>query len=345
MGTGSGSLANQSHRLFEHANRIGQSRQAAKRDGSAQVKVFNRETMHGYATNFTRVLKFARAEFGLRQAADLNSQMVSAFIQSLHKRGLASTTIAKYETVINKAEAVMRFCGWKPKADPRLLPPEPKAPRERPDPLPYTSAEADQILKWLSTLREIRFAQMAQLQRHAGLRVQEVVFLRTLAISEGGDSISLIRGDGQKGGRPREARVFDAGAQQLLRELRALALGHKRRRVFVESDSEKKAKALVRAYQRAIQAAANALDLGHSKTHDLRRTYANEVFLKMRALGLDDKGAARTLSTYLGHGESRMAKGLLGSYITGGRLPDFRPAGADSSSPLASTLEKDSPSR
>lgn len=337
MGTGSGSLANQSHRLFEHGNRIGQSRQAAKQDGTARVKVFNRETKRGYAMNFTRVLTFAHAEFGLRQAGDLNAEMVSAFVQSLHKRGLATTTIAKYETVVNKADAIMRACGWKPKGAPPLLPTEPKAPRERPDPLPYTSAEADRLLAWLSSLREVRFAQMAQVQRHAGLRVGEVVLLRTLAISEEGDSISLIRGDGQKGGRPRETRVFDASAQQLLRELRARALQHKRKRVFVESDSEKKVKALVRAYQRALQVATEALAISHSKTHDLRRTYANEIYLKLQTLGLDERAAARQLSTYLGHGESRMAKGLLGSYIDRNGLKKFVPAGsAPASIPTAS---------
>lgn len=328
MGTGSGSLANQSHRLFEHANRIGQSRQAAKRDGTARVKLFNPDTKHGYATNFTRLLEFARLKFGLRQAADLTPEMVTAYIQSLHQQRFATTTIAKYETIVNKADAIMRANGWKPKNAPLLLPPQPKAPRERPDPLPYTSADADRLITWLGGLREVRFAQIASLQRHAGLRVQEVVLLRALAISDGGDRISLIRGDGQKGGRPRETVVFDADAQQLLCDLRTLALQHKRKRIFLESDSDKKVKALVRAYQRALQAGADALDLGHSKTHDLRRTYANEVFLKLRSLGLDDKAAARTLSTYLGHGESRMAKGLLGSYITPARLNEFRPAGS-----------------
>jgi len=330
MGTGSGSPANQSHRLFEYANHIGESRHAAKQDGTARIKIFNRETKRGYAHNFTRVLVFAREHFGLRLAADLTPEMVAAFIQSLHQRGLASTTIAKYETVVNKADAIMRDCGWKPRTAPPLLPPEPKAPRERPDPLPYTSAEADQLLGWLARLREVRFGHMATLQRHAGLRIQEAVMLRAEAISESGDCVTLIRRDGQKSGRPRELRVFDAGAQRLLRELRASTLKRKRKRVFIDSDSEKKVKALMRAHQRALQWAATSLGIGHTKTHDLRRTYANEVLLKLQELGLDDKGAMGTLSGYLGHGESRMDKGLLGSYVALNRLGDFRPAGSPS---------------
>lgn len=327
MSSDRSSLANQSHRLFEYANRIGQSRHAAKRNGTAQVKIFNRETKHSYATNFTRVLRFARQRFGLRRAADLNADMVAAFVQTLHQRGIAASTIAKYQSIINKADAVMRSCGWKPKSAPPLLPPEPKAPRERADPLPYTSDEADALIEWLSKLREVRFAQLATVQRHAGLRVQEAVMLRAQAISEGGDRISLIRGDGQKGGRPREVMVFDKDAQALLRELQLTALRRARKRIFIESDSTKKIKAFVRSYQRALQLAAEALELGHSKTHDLRRTFANEMFLRLKHMGLEDKAAGRVLSTYLGHGESRMEKGLLGSYLAMDQLSAFRPAG------------------
>lgn len=327
MGSGSGSPANQSHRLFEHANRIGQSKHKAKLDGTARSKFFNPATLDDYKKSFTRVLVFARQHSGLHRAADLTPAEVAAFIQSLHTRGLASTTIDKYQAVINKADAAMRECGWKAKDAPPLLSPDPSAPRERPDPVPFTSQEADQVLARLTELREPCFWQMAMIQRHAGLRVREAVILRAEAISEEGEHLSLERSDGTKGGRPREVTVFNREVQTLLRDLRATTVKRSRRRVFLDSDSERKTKALIRAYQRALQHATQDLQIDHSKTHDLRRTFANEVLLRLRQMGLAERGAEGLLSKYLGHDESRMAKGLLASYIALDKLDDFRPAG------------------
>jgi integrase len=327
MGSGSGSPANQSHRLFEHANRIGQSRHKAKLNGTARSKFFNPATLDDYKKNFTRVLVFARQHSGLHRAADLSPTITAAFIRSLHERGYAPTTIDKYEAVINKADAAMRECGWKAKDAPPLLPNEPRAPKEQPDPVPFTSLEADRVLAQLAELRDPCFWQMGILQRHAGLRVREAVMLRAEAISEEGDRLRLERGDGTKGGRPREVIVFNPVAQELLRDLRATALKRGKRRVFVESDSEKRIKALIRAHQRALQLVTQELAIDHSKTHDLRRTFANEVLLKLCQMGLTQSEAGRTLSKFLGHGESRMAKGLLASYIALDKLDNFRPAG------------------
>ena len=89
----------------------------------------------------------------------------------------------------------------------------------------------------------------------------------------------------------------------------------------------------------AVATAATKLQIEHTKTHDLRRTYANEVLLLLRERGMSDEEALEKISELLGHGRSRMEKGLLGSYIRLDRLHEFRPAG--SSRPAADEEDKD----
>jgi site-specific recombinase XerD len=299
--------------LFEHGNFIGESRHQAKLDGSAEYKFFHSTTFRSSVGILSRKLEFVREKYGVRQFRDLTPEHVRAFIASLHERGLAPSTIQKYISVIQKADTIAKRIGWRDADAPPLLQLEPKGPKIGSVPRPYSSSEVNEIIQIVNSLRDRRFPAMAQIQRYAGLRVSEVAHLTVSAVSHDGAKLSLTARDGTKKGRPRVIHVTDPPTQKMLAEWRQTAIVSGRARLFIQRASH--AMRLVRAYQRAVQQAAEKLSLGHSKTHDIRRTFAVERYREYIEQNLSKTEALARLSEDLGHGRSRMERGLLASYL------------------------------
>jgi len=303
----------QSLLLFKNGDAIGQSRVPAKDDGTIAWKVFHSTTFHNYVGNFAHLLEFVRDELNVRQVKDLTPDHVSAFFRSLNDRGLADSTIQKYMATINKGDAIARHIGWRPVEAPPLVRPEPKGPRLVDKPTPYSCEEADRIINVLDGLKDQRFAAIAQLQRGLGLRVREACAISVRAVHPDGLDVSLSHNDRTKKGRPRTISAINAKTQSTLREWRSIALKSSRQRLFITS--AKQVDKLVRDYQKAFASAAREEGISHSKTHDMRRTFVAERLEFYLSCCISRAEALKRLSEDLGHGRSRMERGLLASYL------------------------------
>jgi integrase len=132
-------------------------------------------------------------------------------------------------------------------------------------------------------------------QRYAGLRLREAVHLRVDAISERGDLIRLLSGDGTKNGKPRTVAVLSPDGREFFAKLRGAALAHSDGLVFRDR------KTLGRAYERELRRVCRELGIAHSRTHDLRSLWANETYERLTAMGATDRQARGEVSTMLGH--------------------------------------------
>lgn len=308
MGSGPGSPFNQATRLFQHAARFGESRHAAKVKGKASVGVYSFNTMHAYVNAFGNFLKHARSEFGVRLAGEVEPHMAEQYLRHCAEQDMAMGTLGKIASAINKADAVMKDIGWRAREAPPLL--AAGAGRHGDlKPTPFTPDEAQAIVGRLREGRDPRFAQLAQVQRYAGLRLREAVSLRVGAISERGGRIELAAGDGTKNGKPRVVAVLSSTGRAFYRELREGSQAHSDGRVFRDR------RTLARAYERQLRRVCRELGFAHSRTHDLRSLWANETYERLMEMGAPDRQARQELSQMLGHG--RLA--VLRHYLTTGR--------------------------
>lgn len=288
-----GSLVYQIERLFDSGNAIGRSRHLAKRIGEADEEIFAIATIRDYIECFNRFAKYARQKHGVRFVGDLTPEIAREFINALGQQDRAAGTIGKYWSAIRKGDALMRRVGYKTKDAPPLLSGG-FGRHGDPRPEPYSSQEATMLTEFLEKGTDPRFGQLAKLQRVAGLRVSEAINLRAEAIDETGKVIRLAHGDHTKGGRPREVPVSSEYAPFLL-DLRALGLKHRDGRVFRDR------KKLERPYQRALTQACKSLGIEHTRTHDFRATYANELYRRLLSEGYAEAEAQIRLAEALGH--------------------------------------------
>jgi integrase len=295
MGSGPGSPFNQATRLFQHAARFGESRHAAKVKGKADVGIYSFNTMHAYVNAFGNFLKYARSEFGIRLAGQVEPHMAEQYLRHCAEKDVAMGTLGKLASAINKADAVMKYIGWRAKDAPPLLPAG-AGRHGDPKPAPFTPVEAQAVVERLRGGRDPRFADLALVQRNAGLRLREAVNLRVAAISARGDRIRLASGDGTKNGKPREVAVFSPDGCQFFVKLREVAVAHNDGFVFRDR------KTLGRAYERELRRVCRELGIAHSRTHDLRSLWANETYDRLKAMGATDRQARREVSDMLGHG-------------------------------------------
>ena len=213
MGSGPGSPFNQATRLFQRAARFGESRHAAKVKGKAGVGIYSFNTMHAYINAFGNFLKYARSEFGVKFAGQVEPHTAEQYLRHCAEQDMAMGTLGKIASAINKADAVMKHIGWRAKAAPPLLPAG-AGRHGDPKPTPFTPEEAQAVAGRLRESRDPRFAQLAMVQRYAGLRLREAVSLRAEAISERGDLIRLSPGDGTKNGKPRTVAVLSPDGRE-----------------------------------------------------------------------------------------------------------------------------------
>jgi integrase len=295
MGSGAGSPFNQATRLFQHAARFGESRHAAKVKGKADVGIYSFNTMHAYINAFGIFLKYARSEFGVRLAGQVEPHMAEQYLRHRAEQDMAMGTLGKIESAINKADAVMKNIGWRDKEAPPLL--AVGAGRHGdPKPTPFAPEEAQAIVERLRAGRDPRYAQLAQVQRYAGLRLREAVSLRVDAISERGGRITLAAGDGTKNGKPRVVAVLSSQGREFFRELREVSQAHPDGRVFRDR------RTLGRAYERELRRVCRELGIAHSRTHDLRSLWAHETYDRLKEMGATDRQARQEVSQMLGHG-------------------------------------------
>jgi integrase len=302
-----GSLVYQAKIIMRAGEAFGKSRHQAKRDGTAVWKIFSFGTMKSYLAAFNRFLRFCQSRYGERYAGNVTPDMALAYIRHLGELGRKPDYISKEWAAIKKGDALMRRFAWKAEdAPPLLVDGFGRHSDYAPNPVP--SAKITEIIAWLDQHSpDPRYSELARIQQILGLRPTEAIQLRVGAISPNGDQVTLERGDGTKGGRPRIIEVTTPTGQEFLLQLRERGQRNKDRYVFQDR------KGLLRVYERWFQRACRAVGLdeqGHTP-HDLRSANANEEYARYQQAGLSKRQAERKVSQRLGHQRREVLKRYL----------------------------------
>jgi integrase len=272
----------------------GESRHAGKQDGTAAEHIYSIGAMKTYLSCDIVFAKWVRKEFNEKFIGGISPETVEQFIRSLHNRDLSHATINKYVAAITKLDAGLRAVGWRSGDAPELVPVDLYSRHADARPAPYSVDQARQIIEHLRrNCPDTRLALAAEAAWRGGLRIAEVAGLRMAEISETGWTLALD-GHSTKGGRPRVVPLDDE-ARLFFQQLR----GHAERRGgYVFRDH----KGLPRELQRWINRACRQLGVGHSRVHDFRAAYANQLYKRLVAAGASDRQARREVAAALGHG-------------------------------------------
>src|SRR5689334_13143368 len=116
-----GSPVYQATVIMRAGEAFGESRHAAKQDGTAIWKIFSFGAMKAYLATFNRFLCFCRSRYGERYAGNVTPEMALAYIRHLGDLGRKPDYISKEWAAIKKGDALMRKLAWKAKDAPLLL--------------------------------------------------------------------------------------------------------------------------------------------------------------------------------------------------------------------------------
>jgi integrase len=273
----------------------GESRHAGKQDGTAGEHIYSIGAMKTYLSCDIVFARWVRAEFGEKFIGGVTPEMVERFIRNLHERDMSHATINKYVAAITKLDAGLRAVGWRSGDAPELVPVDLYSRHADARPAPYSAEQARQIIDHLRRIcPDRRLALAAEAAWRGGLRISELAGLRVTEISETGWTLNLD-GHATKGGRPRVVPLNDVG-REFFSNLRAPAQRRDGRYVFRDH------KGLPRELQRWLNRACRELGIGHSRVHDFRAAYANQLYERLIAAGASDRQARRDVAAALGHG-------------------------------------------
>lgn len=273
----------------------GVSRHEGKRDGTASDRIYSIGTLRAYLSSNIRFAKWVRDHFGERFLGQVTPEMVAAFVKDLHARDMSHATVNTYIAGIAKLDAGLRAIDWRDKDAPLLVDKELYGRHGDARPQPYAKDEAQQIVKFIAEkCPDGRVALAAEAAWRGGLRIQEVAWLRASEISVSGGLLNLD-GHSTKGGRSRVVPLDDRGRAFFLK-LQQMGEHHADGHVFRDR------KGLPRELQRWINRACRELGIGHSRTHDFRSAYANQLYERLIVAGATDRQARREVANALGHG-------------------------------------------
>ncbi len=273
----------------------GISRHAGKADGTAGDRIYSIGTMRTYLSSNIRFARWVRETFGERFLGKVTPEMVNAFVKDLHGRDLSHATVNAYVAGIAKLDAGLRAIGWRSKDAPPLVDKELYGRHGDARPQPYSREEAQQIVNFIRlNCPDSRLALAAEAAWRGGLRIREVAGLRVSEIAPSGALLSLD-GHSTKGGRSRMVPL-DGNAREFFLALRRIGERHPDGHVFRDRNG------LPRELQRWINRACRELGIGHSRTHDFRSAYANQLYERLIAAGASDRQARREVANALGHG-------------------------------------------
>ena len=273
----------------------GESRHTGKLDGTAAGRIYSIGAMKTYLSCDIVFTRWVRAEFNEKFIGGITPEMVNGFIRSLHDRDLSHATINKYIAAIAKLDAGLRAVGWRRGDARELVPVELYGRHADARPAPYSAEQAGQIIAYVRQYcPDRRLALAAEAAWRGGLRISEAAGLRASEISETGWTLNLD-GHSTKGGRPRTVSVDDVGRRFFI-ELRKSAQRRGVDNVFRDR------RGLPRELERWINRACRDLGIEHSRVHEFRAAYANELYERLVAEGATDRQARREVAAALGHG-------------------------------------------
>ncbi len=275
----------------------GISRHELKSRGIDGDRITGIQTMRDYVKASSLFARWCKKNYGVRDIRRITPAMAAQYITGLHDRELSGGHIGKVKAAIRKLDVAMRKKGWRKKNAPELLVAGGGWHSDRRPERAYTPDQAGQIVGYLREhAKDKQTANVAQLQRVAGLRISEAAMIRGQDIDPRACIVHAVRAT--KGGRPRMVSI-DPQHWFFLEKLEGRAKEHRDGYVFQGRGS--RGESLVRRTQSAVYYACGQLVITSYGTHGFRRCWAQERYQGLRNRGLDDHAARRSVARELGH--------------------------------------------
>jgi integrase len=299
-----GSLVYQIESAFSVIFTPGASRHVAKRRGEADQYIYSFATLGKYLRVCNDSVRWVKGRYAISRLGDLEPHMVMAFIRLRQSEPLPNgrlrspNTINGYLDALSKLDTAIRAKGWRRASAPPLVDLALRVRHGPPRPTPFTPEETQAMDECLQKYPDPRVALVARAMRLGGLRLDEAVRLR---VSEIQDDRLRLDGHSCKNGRPREVPLTP-DAVEFFQQLKTQA--GERPLVF----ETVRLRGLV---QRVVKATAETLGITDRRSHNFRAHYANELYRRLRADGISDRRARRTVAAALGHGRLSVLKHYL----------------------------------
>ena len=270
------------------------------------------QTASDYGKVFLRILISIYEHFSISHISELAAEHFAWYqFEAFVNFENSETVMKKNQAIIRKYEKIALQMKWKNPDLPDWMPESPIGSQKRTEICyPLEDDEAEDLLSYLLEYNDLWY-KMAAMQICFGLRLKEVCYLRISSIDIQNCQLKLTADDKTKGGRPRIVQSHHPLASSLLADLEKMS----RYKTMVFAGSKSKADANYIEYPKAIKAAYRELDIDHTKTHDLRRTFSRQQLDYYLDNNYSIDGALSAVSQDLGHGDARMRKGLINKYV------------------------------
>jgi integrase/recombinase XerD len=270
----------------------GISRHELKERGLAERRITGIQTMRDYVRLASQFAKWCRDNYGIREIKKITPGMAEEYLQSLIDAERSGGYIGKIRSAIKKLDIAMRERKIKPKKAPPLISQGGWHSDRRPE-RAYSEDDALAIISDMGKkARDKQTHLVAMLQLIAGLRRGEASYLRGEDIDPEKCTIRVLRGT--KGGQERIVSV-DPKHREFLQELKTRAQKHRDGYIFQGRPR------LGKRTENAVRHACSRLGLECFSTHGFRKSFAQSLYLKLRAEGLSDREARLRVAKQLGH--------------------------------------------
>jgi len=275
----------------------GVSRHELKTQGLASERITGIGTMRNYVKTCSRFARWCKETHGTRDIRRITPAMAEEYIGELRDRECSGGYIGKVKAAIRKFDVAMRVKGYRSRDATPLLQPGSGWHSDRRPERAYTPHQAERIIgNMRDHAKDKQTADVAQLQRVAGLRITEAVMIRGKDIDPCTRTVHAVKGT--KGGKARVVSV-DSRHRPFLEELKVRAEKNHDGHVFQGRGD--RGDSLGKRTAGAVRHACERLGTEHYSTHGFRKTWAQERYQKLREQGLNDHEARRSVAKELGH--------------------------------------------
>lgn len=265
--------------------RFGHSKHQAKQHGAVESGIYSHSTRQDYQRDCSRFATWARDHHGVRDIRNLTPAMAREYLDGLAAKGRSGNYLGRVKAAIGKLSVALHGKKWDLGSTWH---------GDRQPEHAYTPQQAVLVEQNMRQhARDKQTADVVKLQRIAGLRRKEAVYLRGQDIDV--ERCILRLSAGTKGGRFRTVPV-DAKHRGYLRSLKERAGKSKDGHVFRGRGG------LANRTERAVSNACKRLGLTDHATHGFRKMFAQARYREYRTQGLTDRQARTEVARLLGHG-------------------------------------------
>lgn len=295
---GNPSVTYQTQEMLKKIFVPGTSQHELKAQGLAGKRITGISTMRNYVKVGSRFARWCKDKYGIRDIRRITPEMAERYIDELHDNERSGGYIGKVKAAIRKLDVAMQETGNRPDDAPPLSQPGGGWHSDRRPERAYTPHQAEWIIDDMRDhAKDKQVADVAQLQRVAGLRISEAAMIRGKDIDPRTCTVHAERCT--KGGKTRTVTV-DPEHQPFLEKLKARAEQHADNHVFQGRGD--RGKSLASRTAGAARHACERLGIECYGTHGFRRTWAQERYQELHTAEHNDRQARQSVAKELGHG-------------------------------------------